>query len=89
MDQDAAGSCRPVLFVRDEYQAFATTGAVPRPEVLLARPPRAVQSVGCRRRASARCVSALTGESWRTLRRYWLLLAEALNPLVLLQRGQP
>jgi RecA/RadA recombinase len=69
MDRDAARSRRPVLFVCDEYQAFATTGenepSGDEKFFSLARQARCIPLVATQSISSLR--SALTGESWRTL----------------------
>ena len=69
MDRDAARSRRPVLFVCDEYQAFATTGenepSGDEKFFSLARQARCIPMVATQSISSLR--SALTGESWRTL----------------------
>jgi hypothetical protein len=69
MDQDEARSRRPVLFVCDEYQAFATTGenepSGDEKFFSLARQARCIPLVATQSISSLR--SALTGESWRTL----------------------
>jgi hypothetical protein len=65
----ASHSLRPVLFVCDEYQAFATTGenepSGDEKFFSLARQARCVPIVATQSISSLR--SALTGESWRTL----------------------
>jgi hypothetical protein len=69
MDRDTARSRRPVLFVCDEYQAFATTGenepSGDEKFFSLARQARCIPLVATQSISSLR--SALTGESWRTL----------------------
>jgi hypothetical protein len=69
MDRDDARSRRPVLFVCDEYQAFATTGenepSGDEKFFSLARQARCIPLVATQSISSLR--SALTGESWRTL----------------------
>ncbi|MEO7888857.1 MAG: type IV secretion system DNA-binding domain-containing protein [Vicinamibacterales bacterium] len=69
MEGDATRSRRPVLFVCDEYQAFATTGenepSGDEKFFSLARQARCIPVVATQSISSLR--SALTGESWRTL----------------------
>jgi hypothetical protein len=69
MDQDEARSRRPVLFLCDEYQAFATTGenepSGDEKFFSLARQARCIPLLATQSISSLR--SALTGESWRTL----------------------
>jgi hypothetical protein len=69
MDTDPARSRRPVLFVCDEYQAFATTGenepSGDEKFFSLARQARCVPMVATQSISSLR--STLSGESWRTL----------------------
>ena len=66
---DAGRELRPVLFVCDEYQAFATTGenepSGDEKFFALARQARCVPIVATQSISSLR--SALPGESWRTL----------------------
>ena len=68
MDRDAARSRRPILFVCDEYQAFATTGdneaSGAEKFFSLARQARCIPLVATQSISSLH--SALTGESWRT-----------------------
>jgi hypothetical protein len=67
--QETATALRPVLFVCDEYQAFATTGenepSGDEKFFALARQARCVPIVATQSISSLR--SALSGESWRTL----------------------
>ncbi|HKV99993.1 MAG TPA: type IV secretion system DNA-binding domain-containing protein [Vicinamibacterales bacterium] len=69
IDTDSAPSRRPVLFVCDEYQAFATTGenepSGDEKFFSLARQARCVPIVATQSISSLR--STLSGESWRTL----------------------
>jgi hypothetical protein len=69
MDRDASRSRRPVVFVCDEYQAFATTGenepSGDEKFFSLARQARCIPLVATQSISSLR--SALSGESWRTL----------------------
>ena len=69
MDRDASRPQRPVLFVCDEYQSFATTGenepSGDEKFFSLARQARCVPLVATQSISSLR--STLTGESWRTL----------------------
>jgi hypothetical protein len=69
IDTDPARSQRPVLFVCDEYQAFATTGenepSGDEKFFSLARQARCVPIVATQSISSLR--STLSGESWRTL----------------------
>lgn len=69
MDRDETRSRRPVLFVCDEYQAFATTGenepSGDEKFFSLARQARCIPLVATQSISSLR--SALSGESWRTL----------------------
>jgi hypothetical protein len=69
MDTDATRSRRPVLFVCDEYQAFATTGenepSGDEKFFSLARQARCIPLVATQSISSLR--STLSGESWRTL----------------------
>jgi hypothetical protein len=69
IDTEAARSQRPVLFVCDEYQAFATTGenepSGDEKFFSLARQARCVPIVATQSISSLR--STLSGESWRTL----------------------
>src|SRR5207344_1536070 len=69
MDRDEARSQRPVLFVCDEYQAFATTGenepSGDEKFFSLARQARCIPIVATQSISSLR--STLPGESWRTL----------------------
>ena len=66
---DASSTQRPVLFVCDEYQAFATTGenepSGDEKFFSLARQARCIPIVATQSISSLR--STLTGESWRTL----------------------
>ena len=66
---DANSNRRPVLFVCDEYQAFATTGenepSGDEKFFSLARQARCIPIVATQSISSLR--STLTGESWRTL----------------------
>jgi hypothetical protein len=67
--KETATALRPVLFVCDEYQAFATTGenepSGDEKFFALARQARCVPIVATQSISSLR--SALSGESWRTL----------------------
>jgi hypothetical protein len=69
LDVDASRSQRPVLFVCDEYQAFATTGenepSGDEKFFSLARQARCIPIVATQSISSLR--STLSGESWRTL----------------------
>ena len=69
MHADASRSRRPVLFVCDEYQAFATTGenepSGDEKFFSLARQARCIPIVATQSISSLR--STLSGESWRTL----------------------
>jgi hypothetical protein len=69
MDQADTGTRRPVLFVCDEYQAFATTGenepSGDEKFFSLARQARCIPLVATQSISSLR--STLSGESWRTL----------------------
>jgi hypothetical protein len=69
MDTDASRSRRAVLFVCDEYQAFATTGenepSGDEKFFSLARQARCIPIVATQSISSLR--STLSGESWRTL----------------------
>lgn len=69
MEADEARSRRPVLFVCDEYQAFATTGenepSGDEKFFSLARQARCIPMVATQSISSLR--STLSGESWRTL----------------------
>jgi hypothetical protein len=69
MNADASRSRRPVLFVCDEYQAFATTGenepSGDEKFFSLARQARCIPIVATQSISSLR--STLSGESWRTL----------------------
>ena len=69
MPVDATRSRRPVLFVCDEYQAFATTGenepSGDEKFFSLARQARCIPLVATQSISSLR--STLSGESWRTL----------------------
>lgn len=69
MEADEARSRRPVLFVCDEYQAFATTGenepSGDEKFFSLARQARCIPIVATQSISSLR--STLSGESWRTL----------------------
>ena len=69
MQADEARSRRPVLFVCDEYQAFATTGenepSGDEKFFSLARQARCIPIVATQSISSLR--STLSGESWRTL----------------------
>lgn len=69
MNTDPAASRRPVMFVCDEYQAFATTGenepSGDEKFFSLARQAKCIPIVATQSISSLR--SALTGESWRTL----------------------
>ena len=69
IDTDASRSRRPVLFVCDEYQAFATTGenepSGDEKFFSLARQARCIPIVATQSISSLR--STLSGESWRTL----------------------
>jgi TraM recognition site of TraD and TraG len=69
MDTDATRSQRPVLFVCDEYQAFATTGenepSGDEKFFSLARQARCIPVLATQSISSLR--STLPGESWRTL----------------------
>jgi len=69
MAADEARSRRPVLFVCDEYQAFATTGenepSGDEKFFSLARQARCIPIVATQSISSLR--STLSGESWRTL----------------------
>jgi hypothetical protein len=68
-DADTSPELRPVLFVCDEYQAFATTGenepSGDEKFFSLARQARCVPIVATQSISSLR--STLSGESWRTL----------------------
>ena len=69
MGADRGASRRPVLFVCDEYQAFATTGenepSGDEKFFSLARQAKCIPIVGTQSISSLR--STLPGESWRTL----------------------
>ena len=69
MQRDVAVSQRPVFFVCDEYQAFATTGenepSGDEKFFSLARQARCIPIVATQSISSLR--STLSGESWRTL----------------------
>ena len=69
MSTDPATARRPVMFVCDEYQAFATTGenepSGDEKFFSLARQARCIPIVATQSISSLR--STLTGESWRTL----------------------
>jgi hypothetical protein len=69
MSIDTAQARRPVMFVCDEYQAFATTGenepSGDEKFFSLARQARCIPIVATQSISSLR--STLTGESWRTL----------------------
>jgi hypothetical protein len=69
IDTDPARSRRPVLFVCDEYQAFATSGenepSGDEKFFSLARQARCIPLVATQSISSLR--STLSGESWRTL----------------------
>jgi hypothetical protein len=69
MNTDPGASRRPVMFVCDEYQAFATTGenepSGDEKFFSLARQAKCIPIVATQSISSLR--SALTGESWRTL----------------------
>ena len=69
MSTDPAQARRPVMFVCDEYQAFATTGenepSGDEKFFSLARQARCIPIVATQSISSLR--STLTGESWRTL----------------------
>jgi hypothetical protein len=69
MDIDSSRSQRPVLFVCDEYQAFATTGenepSGDEKFFSLARQARCIPVLATQSISSLR--STLPGESWRTL----------------------
>ena len=69
MNADPTRSRRPVLFVCDEYQAFATTGenepSGDEKFFSLARQARCIPIVATQSISSLR--STLPGESWRTL----------------------
>jgi hypothetical protein len=69
MDTDPSASRRPVMFVCDEYQAFATTGenepSGDEKFFSLARQAKCIPIVATQSISSLR--SALTGESWRVL----------------------
>jgi len=69
MDRDQSGSRRPVFFVCDEYQAFATSGenepSGDEKFFSLARQARCIPIVATQSISSLR--STLPGESWRTL----------------------
>jgi hypothetical protein len=69
MEVDGERSRRPVLFVCDEYQAFATTGenepSGDEKFFSLARQARCIPIVATQSISSLR--STLSGESWRTL----------------------
>jgi hypothetical protein len=69
MNSDPSASRRPVMFVCDEYQAFATTGenepSGDEKFFSLARQAKCIPIVATQSISSLR--STLTGESWRTL----------------------
>ncbi len=69
MGTEAAGAGRPVVFLCDEYQAFATTGehepSGDEKFFSLARQARCIPIVATQSISSLR--STLSGESWRTL----------------------
>jgi type IV secretory pathway TraG/TraD family ATPase VirD4 len=69
MHTDPSASRRPVMFVCDEYQAFATTGenepSGDEKFFSLARQAKCIPIVATQSISSLR--STLTGESWRTL----------------------
>jgi hypothetical protein len=69
METDSSRSRRPVLFVCDEYQAFATTGenepSGDEKFFSLARQARCIPIIATQSISSLR--STLSGESWRTL----------------------
>ena len=69
MNTDPSASRRPVMFVCDEYQAFATTGenepSGDEKFLSLARQAKCIPIVATQSISSLR--STLTGESWRTL----------------------
>ena len=69
MGDEAVGSSRPVVFLCDEYQAFATTGehepSGDEKFFSLARQARCIPIVATQSISSLR--STLSGESWRTL----------------------
>ena len=69
MNTDASANRRPVMFVCDEYQAFATTGenepSGDEKFFSLARQARCIPIVATQSISSLR--STLSGESWRTL----------------------
>jgi len=84
VDEDPPGSQRPVFFVCDEYQAFATSGenepSGDEKFFSLARQARCIPIVATQSISSLR--STLPGEAWRTLLQATVMSFELILPFL-------